>query len=36
MTPDVTAFFHDGTYTITYVVSEPDGEHCSLVDSVLD
>ena len=36
MTPDVTAFFHDGTYTITYVVSEPEGEHCAIVDSVLD
>ena len=30
------AFFHDGTYTITYVVSEPEGEHCAIVDSVLD
>jgi glyoxylase-like metal-dependent hydrolase (beta-lactamase superfamily II) len=36
MTPDVAAFFHDGTYTITYVVSEPEGEHCAIVDSVLD
>ncbi|MCH9052093.1 MAG: hypothetical protein IIA72_13595 [Proteobacteria bacterium] len=36
MTPDVTAFFHDWTYTITYVVSEPEGEHCAIVDSVLD
>lgn len=36
MTPDVTAFFHDGTCTITYVVSEPEGEHCAIVDSVLD
>ena len=36
MTADVTAFFHDGTYTIAYVVSEPEGEHCAIVDSVLD
>ena len=36
MTLDITAFIHDGTYTITYVVSEPEGEHCAIVDSVLD
>ncbi len=36
MTPDVTAFFHDDTWTITYVVREQDGDHCAIVDSVLD
>jgi glyoxylase-like metal-dependent hydrolase (beta-lactamase superfamily II) len=36
MTPDVTAFFHDETYTITYVVTEPNGDHCAIVDPVLD
>ena len=36
MTPDVTAFFHDETCTITYVVREPDGGHCAIVDPVLD
>ena len=36
MTPDVTAFFHDDTCTIAYVVREPDGGHCAIVDPVLD
>ena len=36
MTPNVTAFFHNGTYTVTYVVSEPEGEHCAIIDAVLD
>ena len=26
MTPDVTAFFHDATSTISYLVSEPGGD----------
>ena len=36
MTPDITAFFHDDTCTITYVVSAPEGEHSAIVDPVLD
>ncbi|MCH8998743.1 MAG: MBL fold metallo-hydrolase [Proteobacteria bacterium] len=40
MTPDVTAFFHDATSTISYLVSEPGGvaggAHTAIVDSVLD
>ncbi len=40
MTPDVTAFFHDATNTIRYLVSEPGGApggaHAAIVDSVLD
>ena len=40
MTPDVTAFFHDATCTISYLVSEPSGApggaHAAIVDSVLD
>ncbi len=36
MTPDVTAFFHDATCTISYLVSEPGGAHAAIVDSVLD
>jgi glyoxylase-like metal-dependent hydrolase (beta-lactamase superfamily II) len=36
MTPEVTAFFHDTTFTITYVVSEPEGKHRAIIDSVLD
>ncbi len=36
VTPNVAAFFHEGTYTITYVVSEQEGDHCAIIDSVLD
>jgi len=36
VTPNVTAFFHEGTYTITYVVNEQEGDHCAIIDSVLD
>ena len=34
--PDVTAFFDDGTNTISYVVRDPQGSACAIVDSVLD
>lgn len=36
MTPDVKAFFDEGTNTVSYVVREPDGRTCAIVDSVLD
>ena len=36
MTPDVTGFFDDATNTITYVVRDPNGAACAIVDSVLD
>ncbi len=36
MTPRVKAFFDEATYTVSYVVAEPDGEHCAIIDSVLD
>ena len=36
MAPDVASFFHDETRTITYVVSAPEGEHCAIIDAVLD
>jgi glyoxylase-like metal-dependent hydrolase (beta-lactamase superfamily II) len=36
VTPNVTAFFHEGTYTITYVVNEQEGDYCAIIDSVLD
>lgn len=36
MIPDVTAFFHETTFTISYVVREQDGDHCAIVDPVLD
>lgn len=36
MKPDVKAFFHDQSYTVSYVVTEPDGNHCAIIDPVLD
>ncbi len=36
MTPDVTAFFDDATNTISYVVRDPNGTACAVIDSVLD
>lgn len=36
MKPDVTAFFDEATNTITYVISDPQGSACAIVDSVLD
>ncbi|MEM7745937.1 MAG: MBL fold metallo-hydrolase [Pseudomonadota bacterium] len=35
-TPHVTAFFDPGTNTVSYVLREPDGPACAIVDSVLD
>ncbi len=36
MTPEVTAFFDEATNTISYVVRDPAGSACAIVDSVLD
>lgn len=36
MKPDVTAFFDDATNTISYVVKDPAGSACAIIDSVLD
>ena len=36
MTPAVHAFFDEATNTITYVVQEPEGRACAVIDSVLD
>ena len=36
MHPGVSAFFDDATNTITYVVAEPDGKACAVINSVLD
>jgi len=36
MNPIVTAFMHDPTGSLTYVVQEPDGPRCAVVDPVLD
>ena len=34
--PKVTAFFDPATNTVSYVVQDPDGSACAIVDSVLD
>ncbi|MGH8611836.1 MAG: hypothetical protein ACREYF_07270 [Gammaproteobacteria bacterium] len=36
MNPLVTAFMHNPTGSLTYVVQEPDGPRCAVVDPVLD
>ncbi len=36
MTPIVKAFFDNDTFTVSYVVQEPEGSACAIVDSVLD
>jgi len=36
MNPNVEAFFDEATFTVSYVVAEPAGSHCAIVDSVLD
>ena len=36
MEPKVKAFFDEDTFTVSYVVSEPDGPHAAIVDSVLN
>ena len=34
--PDVTAFFHEATFTVTYVVADSDTGKAAIVDSILD
>lgn len=36
MTPFVKAFFDEATFTVSYVVREPEGSACAIIDSVLD
>ena len=36
MTPDVKAFFDIATNTVSYVVREPPGRSCAIIDSLLD
>lgn len=36
MQPEVTAFFDEYTFTVTYVVRDPNSRKCAIVDSVLD
>jgi glyoxylase-like metal-dependent hydrolase (beta-lactamase superfamily II) len=33
---EVSAFFDEATFTVTYVVKDPDSDVCAIVDSVLD
>jgi glyoxylase-like metal-dependent hydrolase (beta-lactamase superfamily II) len=34
--PEVTGFFDEATYTISYVVADPETKHCAIIDSLLD
>ncbi len=36
MTPFVKAFFDNATNTVSYIVREPEGRACAIIDSVLD
>lgn len=36
LTPEVKAFFDPATWTISYVVKDPDSKSCAVVDSVMD
>jgi glyoxylase-like metal-dependent hydrolase (beta-lactamase superfamily II) len=36
MSPTIKAFFDNATNTISYVVSDPNGNKCAIIDSVLD
>ena len=36
MQPEITAFFDEATFTVTYVVRDPQSTKCAIVDSVLD
>ena len=36
MNPQINAFFDAPTNTISYIVSEPNGKHCAIIDPVLD
>jgi glyoxylase-like metal-dependent hydrolase (beta-lactamase superfamily II) len=36
MRPAIKAFFDEDTYTVSYVVADPESRHCAIIDSVLD
>ncbi len=36
MSPEVTSFFDEATNTVSYVVKDPAGRSCAIIDSVLD
>ena len=33
---EVTGFFDEATFTVSYVVRDPGSRHCAIIDSVLD
>lgn len=34
--PDISAYFDEATNTITYLVKDPNSQHCAIIDSVMD
>jgi glyoxylase-like metal-dependent hydrolase (beta-lactamase superfamily II) len=34
--PEISAHFDEATNTITYIVKDPDSNHCAIIDSVMD
>ncbi|WP_400087149.1 MBL fold metallo-hydrolase [Yoonia sp. R78084] len=36
ITPEVSAHFDEATNTITYMVKDPNSDHCAIIDSVMD
>ena len=36
MKPGVKAFFDEETFTVTYVVTDPSGNTCAIIDPVLN
>ncbi len=36
MKPEVSAFFDPATNTISYIVKDPNSDHCAIIDSVMD
>ena len=34
--PEITAFFDQETFTVTYLVADPSTKECAIIDSVLD
>ena len=34
--PMITAFFDEATFTITYIIADPDTKKCAVIDTVLD
>lgn len=36
ITPEVSAHFDEATNTITYIVKDPNSNHCAIIDSVMD